>query len=115
MNTFQLLKSGASFSDKKIGKVKKLFKDEMQDKKIKKLKDRKVDEDDKLICEIDSMITTNKEKAKTAAVKESQELQVELKKLMNRRNDVLSKLRKKYKVVVEGSGSDTVADIIPSF
>ena len=115
MNTFQLLKSGASFSNKKVEKVKKLFTKEEESQKINKLKDREEDEDDKLIKEIESSITTNKEKTKQASVKESEALQTELKKLMNRRNDAMSKLRKKYKVVVEGAGSDTVSEIIPSF
>ena len=74
MNTFQLLKSGASFSNNKISKVKKLFKEEEKSTKVKKLKDREDDEDDKLINEIDELITTNKEKAKTASIKESQAL-----------------------------------------
>ena len=64
MNTFQLLKSGASFSNKKVEKVKKLFTKEEESQKIKKLKDREEDEDDKLIKEIESLITTNKEKTK---------------------------------------------------
>ena len=60
MNTFQLLKSGASFSNKKVEKVKKLFIKEEESQKIKKLKDREEDEDDKLIKEIESLITINK-------------------------------------------------------
>ena len=68
-----------------------------------------------MISEIDTLITTNKEKAKLAAVEESKKLQVELKKLMNRRVDVMNKLRKKYKVVVEDSGGDTSTDIMPTF
>ena len=34
---------------------------------------------------------------------------------MNRRKDAYIKLRKKYKVIIDGSGSETAAEIIPSF
>ena len=35
--------------------------------------------------------------------------------LLNKRKDALIKLRKKYRVTIDGSGSETAADIIPSF
>ena len=35
--------------------------------------------------------------------------------MLNRRKDALIKLRKKYRVTIDGSGSETAADIMPSF
>lgn len=117
MNSFQLLKSGTSFSRDKISKVDKLFKKSTEVTKVKPAAKviPETDEDDKLLIEIDEKIVRNKESVKTASVGDIAKLQAEYKSLLNRRKDAMIKLRKKHRVTVDGAGAAAAAELIPSF
>ena len=121
MKAFQLLKSGASFSQQRIEKHKKLFKSEPNQagKKSTKANQLQQDEDELRFIEIEKEIDTNKESTKEAQRAKNfdqvKKLQDEFVHLLNKRKESLIQLRKRHKITLEGTNLDSVPDLCASW
>ena len=121
MNTFQLLKSGASFRPEKIAPVAHLFsakkKEERKQVKIEEAKETaaleaenpNIDEIDKELEQVKKQVEELEKSIKGSskkALKQLEEMQGEFKHLKNKRREALIAMNKRYNRKVEGAANE---------
>lgn len=124
MKAFQFLKSGASFSRQRISKVDKLFKpkaevDPLESKKDEVPTEAPIDKEEQQLIEIDEKLESNKAETLKAQhaqnLDKTKKLQTEFVHLLNCKKEMLLKLRKQYKIVLEGNNLESVPDLTPTW